>query len=82
MLIRILPFNLMRIRIQLITLMRIRIQLITLMRNRINNTSLMYLPLGVDVGKIARLGGEGFLDAALLEKEGRVVADNRPGNVG
>ncbi len=40
------------------------------------------VPLGVDVGEIAWLGGEGFLDAALLEQEGGVVADNRPSNVG
>ncbi len=40
------------------------------------------VPLGVDVGKIAWLGGEGLLDASLLEQEGGVVADDRPGNVG
>jgi hypothetical protein len=40
------------------------------------------LPLGVDVGEIAWLGGEGLLDATLLEEEGGVVANDRPGNVG
>ncbi len=40
------------------------------------------VPLGVDVGEIAWLGGEGLLDASLLEQEGGVVADDRPGNVG
>ncbi len=40
------------------------------------------VPLGVDVGKVAWLSGEGLLDASLLEQEGGVVADDRPGNVG
>ncbi len=40
------------------------------------------VPLGVDVGEVAGLGGEGLLDASLLEQEGGVVADDRPGNVG
>ncbi len=39
-------------------------------------------PLGVEVGEVAGLRGESLLDAALLEKEGGVVTDHCPGNVG
>ena len=37
--------------------------------------------LGVPVGQVAGLRGEGFLHSSLLQQEAAVVTDNRPGNV-
>ena len=37
--------------------------------------------LGVPVGEVAGLGGEGLLDSPLLQEEATVVTDDGPGDI-